>query len=149
VKESEMPLFTLGALAQAGAVDWKTLEAREDTASTEGGLTGLGTFVTVWTDGRVNPRTAPDEVLLALGNLGGGGKTADLLREKLLNPGAGVPPQVAQAASRAQRWTTGESRVYSAVIRTDRDGYRKTAQVVFRKPQGAQNFRTFLLNELE
>jgi hypothetical protein len=149
VKESETPLYTLGALARAGEVDWETLEAREDTASTEGGLTGLGTFVTVWTDGRVNPRTAPDEVLLALANLGGGGNAADLLREKLLNPGAAVPPYVANAATRARRWVTGESRVYSAVIRTDRDGYRKTAQVVFRKPQGAQKFRPFLLNELE
>jgi hypothetical protein len=150
VRESEGPFYTLGALFQTGDLTWETLEPRLDETSTEGRLSGIGAFLTVWSGGRINPATAPDEVIEAVARISGDLSAGELeaLRKKMTDPSVVVPPHLQKAADRAEKWIVRNSSVYSAVITADRGGFRRKAQVVFRPDDGGA-FRAVLVNELE
>ncbi len=150
VKESPMPILTMGMLSDGGGTGDLGLAPDGGSASPDPAYAGLASFLTVWTDGKINPASAPDAVLLAITGLEDDlrGSRAGQLRDKLLNPGANVPSQVSEAAARAGKWMKDGSDVYSAFISTDRNGFRKQAQAVFRKGASGK-FETVLVNEME
>jgi len=150
VRENEGSFYTLGALFQTGELTWDNLEPRLDETSTEGRLSGIGAFLTVWSGGKINPATAPDEVIEAVARISGDLSAGELeaLRKKMTDPSIVVPPHLQNAANRAEKWIVRNSMVYSAVITADRGGFRRKAQVVFRRDDG-EAFRAVLVNELE
>ncbi len=149
VKDGESRILTLGGILGSGEAEGSAPDAGPAGVPDGEGAGGLEALLTVATDGKINPESAPDAVLLAVAGLDddGRGDQAELLRAKLADGSAAVPQAVADAAARAAKWLAPGSRVFSAVVSTDRNGFRKRAQVFLGK--GEAGFAVVTVNELD
>lgn len=130
----ERPILSLGELEQIDGV-------------TEEVLRGLETYLTVYSDGRVNFNEAPPEVLSSLTEGIGSARAVEQLKQKLENPGAQVPAGIAGAANRIRKNVSADARAYRARIRLEGDFARRDLEVAVRMEDG--RYRTVLFNELE
>ncbi len=134
----ERPLVTLGELLQVKEITPEILRGSE-------GSGGLDEYITVYTDGKINPSAAPDEVIMSLAD-GISRRDVDPLRAKLENPSENVPPRIAALAKGVKNAVSTTSRAYYAKITLRGELVSKYAEAAVRIEKQAPV--TVLYNEL-
>ena len=110
-------------------------------------LAELSAFLTVYTDGKIDPREASDEVLRCLDE-GIGGKTyLEQLKKRLDDPQARVPAGIDRAARRIEPYIATGGGAWCGVATLAGRATTRRAEVALRV-EGSE-VRTILFNELE
>ncbi len=147
VLSSERPLFSMGELTQVEGITPEVLEGDES-----GG--GLADYITVYSNGKIFPDAAPDEVLACLDEGVTGQASVAKLRALLADPKAKVSPAVRAAYKRMGKdlftGTRGSwravislkgpfcSRELEAALRRGEDGRIRVVLYDEREPRDAQ-----------
>jgi hypothetical protein len=140
VESLERPLVTMGELLQVEGMT-------EELLFGENGEGGLTAFLTVFSDGKINIDSAPDDVLVCLGGGGMRNKaTADAVRDKIANPGKRVPKHIKNIVKRIKPFVTTEGGAWHARITLSGEYSSKEAEVALRREGSA--LVTVLFNEL-
>ena len=141
VLSSERPLFSLGELTQVEGITREVLEGGE-----EGG--GLADYITVYSDGKIRPESAPDEVLSCLDEGVTGQASVEQLRALLADPKAKASGPVRAALRRMAGLFTETLGAWKAVVSLEGPFCSREVEVALRRA-GEGAIQVVLYNERE